>query len=96
MALQLSLTTEEDVSANYWRITGLRLNIASQESFVELELYKTRNASNAGKRSLLKNVYGFSGSDYPFSVAAMDVANPITIAYEKLKTLPEFAEAVDV
>ena len=96
MALQLNFTTEEDVTANYWRVTGLRLNVDTSESFVELSLYRTSSARNNGKKSILQKVYEFSGTDYPFDVVSMDAANSLNIAYEKLKTLPEFAGAADV
>jgi len=95
MALSLSKEQPSGLVCSYWRLLSVKLDAASQRAEVCLGLYKDKEARQAGKEPATWAHYEWSGDDYPFTVAAMDEANPVALAYAKLKALPEFEGAVD-
>lgn len=95
MALELSKELETGYNANYWKIDKLDINTKEETSFITVNLYKDNAARLADKKEVFSRTFEWCGNDYPFIVAAMDVDNPLTIAYTKLKTLDEFAGAID-
>lgn len=84
MALKKTVTTEQGFEAvdAYHRVEGVRLNGKTIMSF-QVRSYK----NNSGVRAFADAAY-----DAAYS---LNNANPISQAYAHLKTLPEFAGAVD-
>jgi hypothetical protein len=95
MALQLSKELDTGVTGDYWRVVLVQLSPLGDRSTVIVCLYKDAAARAADKTPLETREYSWNAADYPFAVAALDEDNPYVIAYEKLKTLPEFVGAVD-
>lgn len=84
MALKKTVTTEQGFEAvdAYHQVEGVRLNGKTDMSF-QVRSYK----NNSGVQAFADVAYD----------AAYDIEgkNPIAQAYEHLKTLPEFAGAID-
>jgi hypothetical protein len=95
MALNKTVTTIHGVSANYWKITILDVDFLSEIAIVQIDLFLNQAARDAGKNSLYHYRFTWSGDDFPFTTDAMDVDNPLTIAYNKIKQTIEFQGATD-
>lgn len=95
MALTKSVTTVHGVSANYWKITILDIDFLSEIAIVQIDLFLNQAARDADKRPLYHYRFTWQGADFPFTVDAMDVDNPLTIAYNKIKQTIEFQGAAD-
>lgn len=108
MALQKDYETNEGYTANYWRIIDINLtakNIA--DSFTYL-VYKDKSSRDAGKQPADKSFHKTfpiidKNTDEvlyesPFTIEAMNTAdnNPYIVAYNWLKTQPEFSGSTDV
>ena len=95
MALQLEKDLENGFTGNYWKIIAINFDISRQFSDVQLALYKDRETMTARKDYISSENFSWIGGDFPFLSSAMDVSNPIKIAYNKIKTLPGWEGAVD-
>ena len=97
MGLQLSKTLSSGHTADYWRITLLRL-LKNGVTECQVELYKDQAAAADNKAAVDGLSYTWEDADNPCTISAMDVvaSNPFHLCYEKLKTLPEFSGATDV
>jgi hypothetical protein len=107
MALQKDYETKEGYTANYWRITAVHLTAKNIADSFKIALYKDKTSRDAGKDIILLKHYTFPITDQetnevlhnsPFTLEAMDTAdsNAYKIAYNWLKTQPEFSGALDV
>lgn len=95
MALLKEMDQSTGVSASYWRISRVEI-VAGQYAEASLLLYIDATARSAGKDPVASASYRFSGSDNPCTTQAMAAANPFVLLYDKIKTLPAFADAQDV
>lgn len=87
MALQKSHTFRGLAAVNaYHRITGITISRARNQTLVEVSAYANAEAATADEEPLSCTVV-LTGYHSGVSVAA---------AYAHLKTLPEYADAVDV
>ncbi len=97
MALQLAIESPSGHVSDYHRI--VEVDADHQQSFarVGVGLYKDQAARTAGKEPVKVTRYVWSGEEFPFDLVAMAAAgtNHVAVAYDKLKTLPEFEGAVD-
>jgi hypothetical protein len=83
---------------------ALQLNKTTKEGITVTDAYcKVGSISNLDKTVMIVNVnYSGDKDSKPFTVERVSIAydmtgdNPIKQAYDHLKTLPEFADAVDV
>jgi hypothetical protein len=84
MALKKTITTDQGFEAvdAYRRVEGVRLNGKTNMSF-QVRSYKDDSGVQAFADAAYDAAYNLNG------------ANPITQAYQHLKTLPEFAGAID-
>lgn len=108
MALQKDYETKEGYIANYWRITAVHLTAQNKADSFTLLVYKDKDSRDANKSPIgTAKHYTFPVYDEntaeiimpsPFIFSQMDKTgiNPYTIAYDWLKTLPEFSGALDV
>lgn len=95
MALQLSKDLPSGFSADYWRIESV--DLVPGTTRVIVAIYKDSAARQAGKAAVSQADYSWTADDNPCTLDAMDSgSNAFALAYEKLKTLPEFAGAQDV
>lgn len=90
MALQKSVTNDQGITAEYWRIESVLFYLDSSRVSLQLELYLDAAARGAGKKPLESTEYNITGGDYTtyFSSTALDVVNqnPQERAYVWLKT----------
>lgn len=95
MALTLTKSTVYGFDATYWKVTQITFNLVTQRSQVVVALYKDRAARLADAQPILVKEFEFSQGNYPFTIAAMSSANPVAIAYTKIKAQAEFSGAQD-
>jgi hypothetical protein len=96
MAIQLTKTIDSGASGEYWRIVKITVDIESNYSEVNVGLYIDQAARDAGKNPLMRENYSFSGADNPCTLAAMESASVVQLAYDKLKSLTNFFGSIDV
>lgn len=94
MGLQLSKEMPSGVTGEYWRVTDLRLD-KDVSTRCQVSLFKDQAARSAGKMPLTVLDLQWNDGDNPCTVAAMASADPFALTYAKLKTLADFAGAVD-
>jgi len=97
MALQVVKEMETGVQGAYWKIQQVVIK-GDEYSRCVIQLYKDQEARAADKQSLETLSLVWKDEENPCTVAALEVegANPVKLAYAKIKLLPEFAEALDV
>lgn len=88
MALYLPKESPDGVTSSYWRVTGVSWSVISKTLEVEVCIYLDKSARDADK--LPTSFRRFTFED----VVELD-GDPRVKAYELMKTLEEFAEAVD-
>jgi len=95
MALQLNKTTEHNMSADYWKITRLNLNVPKKIAEVTVSLFKNQSSST-DKKKIGSKMFYLSGSKYLFKPVDQNPVgeNPIKTAYDQLKLLVR-SEVVD-
>jgi len=98
MGLQLSHEIATGHTGNYWAIDELYIEPIKREAGVRLRLWKDQQARIDGKPPMTLRTYGWHDEDYPYDLATLDTVgkNPMNIAYDIIKTKPEFEGAVDV
>lgn len=92
MALQLAQATGFGETYDFWRIVTITIDKAKLRSSVSIGLFK----SSVETQSVAGRNYSWDGSDFPFSLAAIQAEDPWKITYDKLKLLPEWEGAIDV
>ena len=100
MALQLE-TKYKGVTANYWRINDFNHNDITDKAIVSLWLYlneasKDESLENTLTRQVV-TIDNISSILIPDDLSAIKNARDLlkTMIYDKIKTLPEWAEAID-
>lgn len=93
MALQKSITTPSGAAATYWKAAVIELDHYRNEAHVLLLGFIDQQARDAGLRPLDSRSFffehdGFTGFGHE--------VNNTQVAYAKIKTSPEFADAIDV
>ena len=98
MALQLPIVSPTGHTSDYLRVVEVITQQAVRTSRVVVWVYKDAAARAADKARVAELNYYWDGESYPFDLAALDAEgmNHVKAAYEKLRTLPEYAGAVDV
>ena len=99
--MALLLATEygnTGLMGEYWKIVEIRINYLARTSVVLIFQWADQQARLDGKQWLQERQYSWDGAEFPFDLAALDAEgmNHVRAAYEKLRTLPEYAGAVDV
>lgn len=84
------------VTASYWKITEVYGQLLEGTSVIKLSGYVNAEARQAGLSPVDSKQVSFTGADSLFHSSVLDVINPIALAYNKLKTLPEFQGCTDV
>lgn len=95
MALQLDKELATGFIASYWRIDRIEIDKKNKLGRVTMNLYKDKTASTDKDRIVTQEFY-WEKAEYPFSVQALDDADPFKIAYAKIKTLPDWSSAQDI
>jgi hypothetical protein len=96
MALKIEKDTNYGVSATYWKIIETNINYLSKNSRVVVAGYIDQKARDNGKEPLAGFGFDWNGEEFPFSVDALTEENPVKIAYEKIKKIPEWELTEDV
>ena len=89
MALQKNIDTAFGIPAVYWRVVEAREVFVEGALHIKLFGYLTKEARDAGKACIADIHVTFEGDKYKPSMSREEV-------YGLLKTLPEFAGALDV
>ena len=76
MALQKSKTLPSGVTADYWRVTRVTLDVVNESALVVLSLYVNKAARDAGMQPVQSFDYAF-----PFAPFVAD-ADARSVAYE--------------
>ena len=88
MALQLDKDLGNGITANYFKIAALELNIEGNSVRIKMAVYKDAAARAAGNAPMMGFDIGLDDTEFPLSIAAQDVAgkNVSKLCYEKIKT----------
>lgn len=74
---------------------GVVVAYVNHECVCSVALYKDHAAREAGKDPIKSVFYSWVGPDSPF-ISMGNQLCPVSSMYDKLKTLPEFADATDL
>lgn len=88
MALKISITTDFGVPAEYWNVGAYQEDFKGKGAQVTLYGYLNEEARTAGKQPLAAANIQLTGEKYSADMVREDI-------YAVLKTLPEYANAVD-
>lgn len=93
------LVTGISLTEGYYRVTAVDLK-ADKRAEITVSVYKDANVRKAGKLMIEDRVYVVSKTEFDtfFDVMVLDQVgnNPYKVAYEYLKTLPEFSTALNM
>lgn len=95
MALQKTITTDFGIDATYHKIAQLNINPHERQSHIEMLSFTDQQARIDGHQPLRSFIYDWIGDEYPYSTDEAS-SNFIEQAYIKIKTLPEWEEALDI
>lgn len=101
MALQKNKTTRFDVVGNYHRIINIDIKAKINRLYIMVDLYKDKAARDAGKSPLETITVEVKDAAY-LAMANAETsgqsffAEVATACYNHLKTLPAFADSIDV
>lgn len=95
MALQKSLDLNNGYAGDYWKIVKLDLDIVHDLISIEIELFKDHQTRLDNKSSIFVRTFKSSISSL-LDLQASTVDNPMTLAYDYLKTLGYFSDSSDV
>jgi hypothetical protein len=73
------------VTGEYWRIVETNISYESTSARVVLALYVDEQARTDGKSPIYYQDFVWSGDEFPFSISELSEANPVHIAYVKIK-----------
>jgi hypothetical protein len=99
MGLQKELEFDNGIllSFSYTKIVELVFNYTNPESVqCKVNIYKDINSYNEGKPEVRQIVFLCQGAAYNTYMSDFSTDNPRTCAYNWLKTLPLFSEAIDI
>lgn len=100
MALKMrkNLPNGIDLPESYRRVINIRLEVITETIYIEVATYKDKYSRDNNLAPVVSAEYAFYSGDFKkfFSPQAMDnEGNIIAQAYKAVKSLPEFAEAID-
>jgi hypothetical protein len=102
MALVKSVVLETGIElpAAYYRVTKTEISSEFNQVYFFVWVYKDEQARTDGKSLIQEIAYAIYSGQFEryFGTAVLNEEgnNPMKSCYEYLKTLPEFAEAIDV
>ena len=87
MALQITLITNYGVNVTYHKVISTNIDYQNQYARVSLAGYVDANAASNNLEPLIITMFDWSGTDFPFTVAAQDAAGADTLglSYSKIK-----------
>jgi len=91
MALQMTFTSPRNGEAiidGYIKVLFIRLNNNSKKAFYQVGYFLNKANADANK-GVIKS------GRFEFDILTIPTENGVAEAYSKLKTLPEFATAID-
>lgn len=93
MALKKVRELPSGVTGEYWKIIKLFINVVTGEAEATVVLFKDKSFRDEERPGIVAVPYQFKG----FTVAQMQrYPDPVTLAYELIKELPEFDGAENV
>ena len=95
MALKKTFELPSGLTVDYWKIDVLTVDTRNNSCSCIVSVFKDVASRLAGKTSVDYRSYTWEGTNNPFDIAVSIDVNPFIVIYEKLKTLPEFANAID-
>jgi hypothetical protein len=95
MALKKKMDLPNGTSCEYFRIYETNICWAERSAHITLAGYLNQEAREAGKRPMETKSFDYRGDEFPFSLNKLGEpdTNPISVAYEALKAVPEEASA---
>lgn len=101
MALQKNKTTRFDIVGNYHRIINIDIKAKINRVYIVVDLYKDKAARDANKAPLESQTIEIKDAAYLAMANAVTsgqsfFAEVATACYNHLKTLPAFADSLDV
>ena len=93
MALQLTKETLTGISGNYWEIINMIPDFYKEDIEIHIALFKDAAAKTAGKSYMDVKYHVFKNSDFLDFLGSVDIR---TVAYNKIKVLPEWEGSIDV
>lgn len=91
MALKKEIPTDFGVYAEYHRITSTTVDWMHDVTFINVSVYISQSARDAGKDPVNTTTHMFDKST--LNITPDD--NVVAMSYELLKTLPEYTDAQD-
>jgi len=97
MALRLRSVTKENHVGEYWKIVNVNMNVVNRSSRIKIALYENRISRKSGGNPLDYRQYTWEDLENPFTFDTINVEgmDPIEIAYNKIKSFPEWEGAED-
>lgn len=102
MALQLSYTDDADHTdaSAYHKIANLQCDYVNESASFSVCIYKDQTARQSNKRPVTAKMYTVVNpafdNNFGFENLDLEDMNQVKAAYVYLKTLPEYAGAIDV
>jgi hypothetical protein len=95
MALLKAIELPSGLTVEYWRIESVSVDVLCNTCSCTISVYKDQASRIAGKTSVKSISFSWCGGDSPFDELANIILNPVAVAYGKVKTMPEFVDAID-
>lgn len=96
MGLQINRTTNYGVTLNYFNIRNIDINWTLRSSIVTLNAYISEVARKDGLQAAEDVAFNFSDDETGNNFFFVDSANIRQQAYDKIKTLDGWEDALDV
>jgi len=93
MALQKNIESQSGAIATYHKIMENSIDWVQKAAVITMASYVDKNARDNDKAPLMYGRYQWGGGDFPYGTDESENIREVT--YDKLKTLPEWADAVD-
>jgi hypothetical protein len=97
MALIKNKLLGNGFQADYWKIISVIIECNKNFTICNLSLYKDSTARQDDKEAVEEISFVWDQDNNPFVTTSLPavLTNPIEVCYLKLKTLPEFTDAID-
>ena len=100
MALEKVKSTVYGVDGNYWKVIEVTINLMQPYALIKVALFKDQATRQSGAQPLEIKAYDINSDLEVFPLLADELeaqgVNVYQAIYAYLKTLPEFAGALDV
>jgi len=93
MALQKNIESQSGAIATYHKIMENSIDWVQKAAVITMASYVDKAARDSEKAPLMYGRYQWGGADFPYGSDEQENIRGIT--YDKLKTLPEWADVVD-